>query len=719
MKSNRLIYGKESIFSAIIIIFTILTGYSYYWNINNIYTENLNHALEQAKANWKKDTDYTQWASRHGGLYVKLGKQTPPNPGLAHVTYRDVVTTEGLELTLINPPYMMRKMSEEVMQTNGVKVKITGKKQLNLINKPDEWEQKVLDIFESGRTSEIYKQQVINDQPYLRYMKPMYMTEGCVKCHDNLGYKDGDLRGAVSISIPLTSYFSAAGGTNKSILTTHFIVWLIAVVIILILYILIKNQERSSVTELQKLHTSERKFRTLVDNIPGVSYRSQVDEHWMVDFISDEIEILSGYPPTDFIQNHVRSYASIIHPDDTQSVKDTVLKCIDNKACYTIEYRIICADGKLRWVYERGQGIFDKQGNLQYLDGVIVDVTERKQAENLIKKNSQRQLLLNTLLSISLSGQTLAEILQSVIEQLCKSCIISIEKKGAIFLVTGQGDCMDLAAHYNLPPILLNKCHHLSFGKCLCGISAASKTILYTNSMDYRHEITYEGMELHGHYCVPVLSGDKVLGVIMLYIENEHKQIKGEIAFLNTTANTVAGIIERKQIEDKLKHMASHDPLTGLYNRQVMEQGLNDEIQRSTRYKHSMSIFVLDIDHFKVVNDTYGHQIGDKVLCNLAKILESSIRNMDYAARYGGEEFVVILPETHLSKARELAERLREQIAEFPFSIADDKNINLTISIGVATFPEHAKTLQKLLEAADSAMYVAKKAGRNQVIIAS
>ena len=180
-------------------------------------------------------------------------------------------------------------------------------------------------------------------------------------------------------------------------------------------------------------------------------------------------------------------------------------------------------------------------------------------------------------------------------------------------------------------------------------------------------------------------------------------------------SGTHLDINERKQMENELKHLATHDALTGLYNRNVLDQRLNVEIHRASRYNHAMSIFMLDVDHFKPINDTYGHGIGDTVLCNFAKVLESSIRNTDYAARYGGEEFVVILPETPLPKAEELAERLRNQVAEYPFPIGDDKDLNLTVSIGIATFPENAQTGQELLEVADSAMYAAKEAGRNQV----
>jgi len=195
---------------------------------------------------------------------------------------------------------------------------------------------------------------------------------------------------------------------------------------------------------------------------------------------------------------------------------------------------------------------------------------------------------------------------------------------------------------------------------------------------------------------------------------DENGQIRYIIA---TSVDNTESITERKQLESKLRYMATHDPLTGLYNRSVLEDRLKDEIERATRYKHSLSILMIDIDHFKKVNDSYGHHIGDLVLQSFAEILEASIRTSDYASRYGGEEFVVTLPETPLAEAEDLAERIRKQIAEHPFPIENKPDIHLTISIGISTFSEHCQTRHELLAAADFAMYASKKAGRNQVTI--
>jgi len=135
------------------------------------------------------------------------------------------------------------------------------------------------------------------------------------------------------------------------------------------------------------LRESEEKFRTLTSNIPGAVYRCTDDPDWTMDFISDVIEEISGYKASDFIQNRVRSYASIVLPDDTNMVKETVHKAILKREPYLIEYRIIRSDGHIRWVYEKGQGIFSEDGNLLWLDGAIFDSTERKVAEEELAKH--------------------------------------------------------------------------------------------------------------------------------------------------------------------------------------------------------------------------------------------------------------------------------------------------------------------------------------------
>jgi len=174
----------------------------------------------------------------------------------------------------------------------------------------------------------------------------------------------------------------------------------------------------------------------------------------------------------------------------------------------------------------------------------------------------------------------------------------------------------------------------------------------------------------------------------------------------------------RKQMEKELEFRARHDYLTDLFNRIELEKECQEEITRARRYQHSFSVFLLDIDHFKQINDKYGHLSGDQVLKQFAAFLQKTVRNTDYVARYGGEEFVVILPETSLKKAEELAERLRIKTTELTISLKQT-DIKVTVSIGISSYPEHGESYEKILEAADTAMYQSKTGGRNSVCSAT
>ncbi|MFT7880533.1 MAG: diguanylate cyclase [Sulfurimonas sp.] len=174
-------------------------------------------------------------------------------------------------------------------------------------------------------------------------------------------------------------------------------------------------------------------------------------------------------------------------------------------------------------------------------------------------------------------------------------------------------------------------------------------------------------------------------------------------------------ISERKKLEKELRKMALHDRLTGLYNRRIFDDKIEDEVKRTERYEKNLSLLMIDIDHFKKINDTYGHQAGDEVLKHLATIIVKSIRNSDYAARYGGDEFTVTLPETTLEQAAVMAERTREAIASTQLTLLSHTDkIHLTVSVGVSTYRENS-SVEELINAADTALYKAKKSGRNQV----
>lgn len=176
----------------------------------------------------------------------------------------------------------------------------------------------------------------------------------------------------------------------------------------------------------------------------------------------------------------------------------------------------------------------------------------------------------------------------------------------------------------------------------------------------------------------------------------------------------VLEITDRKQMEEELQHLASHDQLTGLYNRRTMDRYLRDELARATRYDRPLSLIWLDIDYFKHINDAYGHPAGDAVLRQVSDLLQQ-LRTTDSIARYGGEEIIVAMPELPLSDAIEAGERLRQAVEETSFDTGDGASITLTVSVGVASYPDHGTSLEQLYRAADNAMYRSKEAGRNTV----
>ena len=172
---------------------------------------------------------------------------------------------------------------------------------------------------------------------------------------------------------------------------------------------------------------------------------------------------------------------------------------------------------------------------------------------------------------------------------------------------------------------------------------------------------------------------------------------------------------ELKAANDHFKQLSNIDPLTNLYNRRFFTEIIEIELQRSSRFQSYVSLLVVDIDHFKKVNDIYGHQAGDKVLVAVAEKLREGLRTYDIASRYGGEEFVIVLPGTPLARGMEVAERLRKAVQALTFELPLDR-VSVTVSIGLAAFPTaHVDCFNALFTRADEALYRAKQNGRNRV----
>ena len=190
----------------IALTWAILCFLSTYWNIATEKDKTLELAQKEAMTVFDKDQAFRFWATDHEGIYVPITEKTPPNEYLSHILERDLVTPSGKRLTLMNPAYMLRQVMSHYATLYSTNGRITSLKTLNPINKPDAWETKALQEFNDGRKEKIMEVTLIEGNQFLRFMKPMYTKVGCLKCHAHQGYKLGDVRGGVSVSIPLAIY---------------------------------------------------------------------------------------------------------------------------------------------------------------------------------------------------------------------------------------------------------------------------------------------------------------------------------------------------------------------------------------------------------------------------------------------------------------------------------------------------------------------------------
>lgn len=214
---------------------------------------------------------------------------------------------------------------------------------------------------------------------------------------------------------------------------------------------------------------------------------------------------------------------------------------------------------------------------------------------------------------------------------------------------------------------------------------------------------------------VPLIGRDRVLGALLLYSVSPSAFSERELAYFTAIGKQLSIALDNATLHRRATELSYHDPLTGLFNRRYLEEALETEIRRAGRYNLALSVNMLDIDHFKGFNDSYGHTRGDEVLRVVGQRLREQTRNADIVTRYGGEEFVVILPMTTKPHARLVAEKLRAAIQAAVISGDGAEEARITISVGVSSFPEDSSTATGLLQAADAALYAAKDRGRNRV----
>ncbi|MBF0589155.1 MAG: diguanylate cyclase [Magnetococcales bacterium] len=471
--------------------------------------------------------------------------------------------------------------------------------------------------------------------------------------------------------------------------------------------------------------------------------------------------------------------------------------------------------------------------------------TERRLSEELERdvRATQSRIAVSALLETSLEPLPLKKQLGHALDIILSIPWLAVEYKGSIHLLNESTGKLELTAQRFLAAPLLTQCAELDIGECLCGLAAQRREIVFRSCLDHDHTVNFPGISEHGHYCIPILLQARLLGVLNLYVPHHHKRLPEEDALLTTIANTLAGLIEnryveqalederrfittimestaafvvvlapdgrvvqtnrafmqltsmpesailgkylwdealtvqedaealrtalleaalgvranacesrwrvgedqperiiswsntalkdasgevanviatgidvteRRQAEKRLERLAHNDALTGLPNRRLFTDLLDHAIQRADRNKGRISVMFMDLDRFKAVNDTLGHDIGDMLLIEASQRIQAVLRKNDVVARLGGDEFTVILSDKgpDREEASLVAQKILDTLQQ-PFHLKEHE-CKIGASIGISHYPDHGEDVETLIKKADIAMYAVKRSGRNR-----
>jgi diguanylate cyclase (GGDEF)-like protein/PAS domain S-box-containing protein len=421
-----------------------------------------------------------------------------------------------------------------------------------------------------------------------------------------------------------------------------------------------------------QLRESELAYRTLAQNLPGMVYRVFVSEGGRMQFYNEMPVQITGYGADELTSGTVSSIEPLILNEDRPGVMAEVKRAIAEKRAFAVEYRLKHKDGGVRWMTEHGMPVYGTDGAPLYIDGVIFDTTEHKRAE--IELKLFRYLIDNSSDAIEVIDPATLRLLD-VNETQCRELGYSREE-----LLSMKITDIDPALNANLLKVIEEQIRKT-------GAARFESVHRRKDGSTFPVEVSVKLVELDKPYALNIVRDI-----------TQRKLAEAEV----------------QKLQEELREQAVRDPLTGLYNRRYLDETMGRELVRAARYGHPIGIVMCDIDHFKAINDTHGHLVGDEVLRVFAELLRKNSRGSDIVCRFGGEEFLLLLPDMPPDVAHQRAEQLRASLATLQIG---KEVIRLTASFGVAAFPENGKTMDSLIGAVDAAMYQAKEAGRDRVVL--
>ncbi|HXQ38175.1 MAG TPA: diguanylate cyclase, partial [Anaerolineales bacterium] len=470
------------------------------------------------------------------------------------------------------------------------------------------------------------------------------------------------------------------------------------------------------------LRQSEERFRL-------VSWATK-DAVWDWNLSTNQIQWGAGlqkifHYPSDMLQTDPDWWREHIHPQDRAKVDRTLNQALDGGLeFWSKEYRFQRVDGEYADIMDRAYILRDPTSNPYRMIGAMMDITERKQAEAALQDANEK--MARSLRELELRNQEIvqlnemSDLLQSTLSELEAHAIIANAAKqlfpgtvGALYLFNPERTLVNVAASWGDPPpaartFAPNDCWALRRGQTHRLYGDESKPPCW-HILEPIPAVTY---------CLPMVAQGEVLGILHLQAPSRDNitEPKHQLAYTVVEQSSMA--LSNLKLREALREQSIRDPLTGLYNRRYMEEVLKQQLSRVTRHLHPLGIIMIDIDHFKIFNDTYGHAAGDALLRELARFLQSHIRSEDVACRYGGEEFILIMPDASLETARQRAEHLRQTAKGVHVHDAGQSLEGITLSLGVAVYPQHGRNREDVMRSADAALYRAKEEGRDKVIVA-
>ena len=446
-------------------------------------------------------------------------------------------------------------------------------------------------------------------------------------------------------------------------------------------------------------------------------------------------------------------WAQAVHPDDLAPCIEKWQTAVLAGNSYESEYRLRDRNGHYRWFLVRANPIRNSAGQILKWFGSCTDIENQKQNQQILEEQIlertaqladantrlQEEMLEKDFARNELDQQneTMMSELQKRSEratmlakmgELLQSCISRDEVFAAALgyapkiFPTARGAVALLDSSRSHAEVLG------SWSECQLPMKEFEPTECWALRTGHPHLVvagdstapcTHAAGVKNSYLCIPILAQGETLGILHLQATDAVPQLDpAELSFKTTFAGQVGLSIANIRLREALRMQSVRDALTGLYNRRYLEEVLDRETRRAGRAGQSMGILMLDLDHFKRFNDTYGHDAGDAVLRETAAFVLKNVRAEDFVCRYGGEEFVVILPTADVEGSTARAEKLRSKMRELSIMHQGKSLGMVTLSVGVASFPAHGMSPKELMAAADGALYEAKRGGRDQVAVA-